>query len=81
MCHPCQEGHPHANRFTTLPANSKGTSEFEVKEFEVLKYFDRTEQSLILRALGRTGPYNNVRGSKECRHCVMNKKNDKLYSA
>ena len=55
VCHPCQEGHSHAKRFTTLPANLKGISEFKVKEVEVLKYFDRTEQSLILRALGRTG--------------------------
>ncbi len=55
MCNPCQEDHHHTKRFTTLPANSKGISEFEVKEVEVLKYFDRTEQSLILWALGRTG--------------------------
>ncbi len=55
MCDPCQEGHHHAKRFTTLTTNSKGTSEFEVKEVEVLKYFDRTEQSLILWGLGRTG--------------------------
>ena len=55
VCHQCQEGLHHAKRFTTLPANLKGSSEFEVKEVEVFKYFDRTEQSLILRALGRMG--------------------------
>ncbi len=52
----------HARRVTIMPkdlqlslANSKGITEFEMKEVEVLKYFDRTEQSLILRGLGRTG--------------------------
>ena len=55
VCHPCQEGHHHAKRFTTLPANSKGISEFKVKEVDVLKYFDRTEQSSILQGLGTTG--------------------------